>query len=76
MDVWGKVLGLLNKPLNCTSLSLYLFPRELGYATYVYIYISIATSYVVGNSLSHSLELFYFVLLSGDFVMKVPKQVS
>ena len=34
MDVWGKVLGLLNKPLNCTSLSLYLFPRELGYATY------------------------------------------
>ena len=41
VDVWGKVLGLLNKPLNCTSLSLYLFPRELGYATIVQRYISI-----------------------------------
>ena len=31
--MWDKVLGLLNKPLNCTSLSLHLFPCELGYAT-------------------------------------------
>ena len=35
MDVWGEVLGLLNKPLNCTSLNLYLFPHELGYATHI-----------------------------------------
>ena len=33
VDVWGEVLGLLNKPLNCTSLSLCLFLWELGYAT-------------------------------------------
>ena len=26
---------MLNKPLSCTSLSLYLFPRELGYATHI-----------------------------------------
>ena len=38
------------------------------------IYIIIATLYVVRNSLSHSLELFYFVLLLSEFVMKVPKQ--
>ena len=40
----------------------------------LHVYIIIATLYVVRNSLSHSLELFYFVLLLGDLVMKVPKQ--
>ena len=49
MDVWGKVLGLLNKPLNCTSLSLYLFPRELGYATRI-IYLKVNSDVYVGQS--------------------------
>ena len=44
--------------------------------TYInlHLYTIIATLYVVRNSLSHSLELFYFVLLLSDFVMKVSKQ--